>query len=85
MLVKSVANNETLMELKIEGIIELNPEDARLLLDLIAKSPIADQVVMRVGQGRVWYKLASRWGSAIKHNIHYGTDDTTAIAEKGNK
>jgi len=70
-LVKSVINGETLIEIKVEGAIELNPEDARMLLGQLTHSVIADQVVVRVGKAANWYKLASRWGAAVRHGVRY--------------
>jgi len=83
MLVKSIVNGETLLEIKVEGAIELGPEDARQLLHALVNSAIADQVVVRVGGGLNWYKLASRWGSAVRHGVRYLENETEK--EKGPK
>lgn len=84
MLVKSAVNDETLMELRLGGVLTLNPVECRELLDLLARSGIADQLVMRVGGSREWVRLASRWGTAVRYGITVGSvaDDTKITRNK---
>lgn len=68
--------SRAIVEFSLEGVLEVNPEGARDLMDLILNSPLAGFVTMRI-PGQDWVKLDSRWGTSARHQVY---DSRTSLA-----
>jgi hypothetical protein len=67
MLIRSSIDGSTLMEVKLEGSIEVDPTEARMMLNALLCSQLGAHAVVKVGEAPGWIKLESQVGTVHRY------------------
>jgi len=79
MHVKSSIDDSPLLEIRVEGTLVLDPGEARGFLRSLVNSPLADNVVIRVGNAGEWTKVSGSWATAVRDGRRPFVDERTLI------